>query len=118
MNMNNTDNMNHSLPLAIANELNRMEANLTHMPNDVRGYKQLCSCVKRMKDTLQAYGYEMVNLMGEPYTDGMMVMARFEIGELETPDDNTPRITGVTKPQVNYHGRVIQVAEVTVRQPI
>ena len=33
-----TDNISHDLPLAIADELNRMQVNLNHMPSDVRGY--------------------------------------------------------------------------------
>jgi len=116
--MNNEANaISHSLPLAIANELNRMEANLMHMPPDVRGYKQLCRSVERMKNTLQAYGYEVTSLLGEPYTDGMRVMARFVIDE-QMGSDDPPRITSVTIPQVSYQGRMIQVAEVTVSQPL
>ncbi|MBO7067905.1 MAG: hypothetical protein J6W52_04415 [Bacteroidaceae bacterium] len=115
--MNNTDNMNHNLPLAIANELNRMEANLIHMQPDVRGYKQLSQCVERMKTTLQAYGYEIVNMLGQSYTDGMRVMARFVIDEQMAPEE-APRITSVVRPQVNYQGQMIQVAEVTVSQPL
>ncbi len=112
-----TDTTSHSLPLAIVDELNRMEANLQHMPSDVRGYKQLCRSVERMKDTLQAYGYEVVSLLGRPYTDGMRVIARFVIDEQMVSDD-VPRITSVTKPQVSYQGQLIQVAEVTVSQPL
>ena len=116
--MNKETNANdHSLPLAIVDELNRMEANLQHMPSDVRGYKQLCRSVERMKDILKAYGYEVVSLLGRPYTDGMRVIARFVIDEQMASDD-VPRITSVTKPQVNYQGRLIQVAEVTVSQPL
>ena len=111
------EDVDHSLPLAIANELNRMEANLTHMSADVRGYKQLCRSVERMKDTLQAYGYEVVGLLGKPYTDGMRVMARFVIDE-QMDSADVPRITAVAKPQVSYQGRLIQVAEVTVSQPL
>ena len=56
----------HSLPLAIADELNRMEANLAHLQPEVRGIKQLRRSVERMKDVLQAFGYEMVSLQGLP----------------------------------------------------
>lgn len=112
-----TNNPDHRLPLAIADELNRMETNLTHMQADVRGYKQLCRGVERMKAVLQAYGYEMVTLLGQPYADGMKVMAQFVIDEQMAPDEPA-RITGVTKPQVNFQGHVIQVAQVTVSQPL
>lgn len=110
--MNMTD---HSLPLAIADELNRMEGNLQHMDSNVKGYKQLYSSVERMKRTLQAYGYEIVNLQGLPYTDGMTVIAHFVLDE-EMELDEPPRITNVVKPQVNYQGHIIQVPEVTVSQ--
>ena len=102
-----TDNISHDLPLAIADELNRMQVNLNHMPSDVRGYKQLCRCVERMETALQAYGSEV---------DGMKVMASFVIDE-QMPSDEVPRITNVSRPQVNYQVRMIQVAQVTVSQP-
>lgn len=112
-----TNKIEHNLPLAFADELNRMMVNLDHMPADVRGHKQLCRCVERMNSVLQAYGYEMVNLLGKTYTDGMKVMANFVIDENMSADD-APRITNVTKPQVNYQGKMIQVAQVTVSQPL
>ena len=112
-----TDNISHDLPLAIADELNRMTVNLSHMPADVRGYKQLCRCVERMETALQAYGYEVVHLLGQAYTDGMKVMANFVIDE-QMQSDEAPRITNVSRPQVNYQGRMIQVAQVTVSQPL
>lgn len=111
-----TDNISHDLPLAIADELNRMKVNLSHMPADVRGYKQLCRCVERMETALQAFGYEMVNHLGQEYADGMKVMANFVIDE-QMQSGEAPRITNVMRPQVNYQGRIIQVAQVTVSQP-
>lgn len=111
------NDIDHSLPLAIADELCRMETNLRHMQADVRGYKQLCRCVERMKATLQAHGYEMASLLGQPYDDGMRVMAHFVIDDQMAPDEPA-RITNVSKPQVNYQGRMIQVAQVTVSQPL
>lgn len=110
-------NNDHSLPLSIADELTRMEANLSHMPSDTRGYKQLCRSIERMKDILLAHGYTIVNHLGKPYLDGMRVLARFVIDEEMRPDE-PPLITGVTKPQVNYQNHIIQVAEVTVSQPL
>lgn len=112
-----TKNIDHSLPLAIADELSRMEANLNHMQADVRGHKQLCRCVDRMKTALQAHGYEVSTLLGQPYTDGMRVMAHFVIDEQMAPNE-PPRITSISKPQVYYLGRIIQVAQVTVSQPL
>ena len=47
----------------------------------------------------------------------MSVMARFVIDE-QMGSDDPPRITSVTIPQVSYQGRMIQVAEVTVSQPL
>lgn len=111
-----TEHIDHDLPLAIADELNRMKVNLHHIPADVRGYKQLCRCVERMETALQAFGYEVVNHLGQEYTDGMKVMANFVIDE-QMSSDEAPRITNVTRPQVNYQGRMIQVAQVTVSQP-
>ena len=87
------------------------------MSDAVRGYKQLCRCVERMKAAMQASGYEIVCLLGKPYTDGMLVIANFVIDDQMAHDD-LPIITRVAKPQVNFNGRMIQVAQVTVSQPL
>ena len=100
-----------STVLAIAGEIARMENNLYRMA-DVPGRKQVSKSLERMKVALQAEGYAVVPLLGNPYKEGMQMSAVF------VPDESLPSgssiITSVQKPQVNRNGKMIQAASVTV----
>ena len=100
-----------STVLAIAGEIARMENNLYRMA-DVPGRKQVSKSLERMKVALQAEGYAVVPLLGNPYKEGMQMSAVF------VPDESLPFgssiITSVQKPQVNRNGKMIQAASVTV----
>lgn len=104
----------HSLALKVADELVRIETNLSRMDANVRGYKQLAASLRRIKDNYIANGYEIVDMLGKPYYEGMKVIANF------VPDDSLKEgeqlITGVVKPQINYKGQMIQAAQITVSQ--
>lgn len=104
----------HSLALKIANEITRVETNLSRMDSSIKGYRQLQASVKRIKDNLLANGYEIVEMLGRPYNQGMMVEANFIPDE--TLKEGQQVITNVVKPQVNYKGIMIQAAQITVSQ--
>lgn len=106
----------HSLALKIADEITRIETNLSRMDASVRGYKQLMASVKRIKDNFMSNGYELVEMLGMPYNEGMRVNADFVIDE--DLEEGKRIITTVTKPQVNYNGEMIQKATITVSQNI
>ena len=69
-----------------------------------------------MKDNLLANGYELVEMLGKPYNDGMKVTANFV--EDEELEQGQQIITGIIKPQINYKGTMIQSAQITVSQNI
>ena len=96
--------------LALADELVRMQQNLA----TVHGFKQLQRSIQRMNTILLAAGYEVVEMIGRPYNDGMRVVASFTLDDSIPPGQQI--ITAVTQPQVNYQGQMIQVAIVTVSQ--
>lgn len=108
--------IDHSLALKVADEIVRIELNLSRMDSSVKGYKQLSKAVERIKNNFLANGYEIVDMLGKPYNEGMKVVANF------IPDDNLKEgeqiITGITKPQINYNGQMIQSAQITVSQNI
>jgi len=115
-NTTNSDNqeMDHSLALKVADEIVRIEKNLSRMDEGTKGLKQLAKAVERIKDNFAANGYEMVDLIGKPFDDGMKLTANF------IPDDNLKPneqvITRIIKPQINYKGQMIQSAQVEVSQ--
>lgn len=108
--------IDHSLALKVADEIVRIELNLSRMDSSVKGYKQLAKAVQRIKDNFQANGYEIVDMLGKPYNEGMRINANFVLDE--SLPMGTQKITSITKPQVNYNGEMIQKAQVTVSQNI
>lgn len=106
----------HGLALKVADEIVRIELNMSRMDANIKGYKQLSKAVQRIKDNFSANGYEIVDMLGKPYDEGMKIVANFTIDE-ELPK-GTQKITSITKPQVNYNGVMIQSAQVVVSQNI
>lgn len=111
-----TGEPDHSLVVKLADEIARIETNLSKMDKSVRGYKQLVQAKDRMINNVRANGYEIISLLGQDYNDGMQFPARF------VPDETLPEgkriITGMIKMQVNYNGKMIQPAEIVVSQNI
>ena len=108
--------IDHSLVVKLADEIARIETNLSKMDKSVRGYKQLVQAKDRMINNVKAYGYEIISLIGQEYNDGMQFETRF------VPDESLPEgsriITGMIKMQVNYEGKMIQPAQIVVSQNI
>ena len=106
----------HSLALKVADEIVRIELNMSRMDSSIKGYKQLSKAVERIKDNFNANCYEIVDMLGKPYNEGMKVIAEFVLNE--DLEEGQQIITGITKPQVNYNGIMIQAARITVSQNI
>lgn len=106
----------HSLALKVADEIVRIELNMSRMDPSIKGYKQLAKAVERIKDNFKANGYEIVDMLGKPYNEGMKVTANFVVDE--DLEEGKQIITGITKPQINYNGKMIQAAQITVSQNI
>lgn len=98
----------------LADRITFMEMTLYKMDSSVRGHKQLSKSIKQMKDNLLANGYELVDMLGREYHEGMKVTANFV--EDENLSEEKQIITGIIKPQINYHGKMIQSAQITVSQ--
>lgn len=114
--MGTMQKVDHSFALKVGNEIARIETNLSKMDKNVRGYSQLKDALRRIKDNFNAHGYEIVELLGLDYNDGMPFEAQF------VPDETLPEgkriISGITRLQINYNGEMIQSAKITVRQNI
>jgi hypothetical protein len=109
---NESENIDHSLILKVADEITRIQKNLSGMDPETKGLKQLEFAVDRIQDNFKENGYEMVELLNKPYDQGMKVSAKFK------PDSALKRgeqiITRIIKPQVNYNNAIIQEAQVEV----
>lgn len=107
----------HSLALKVADEIIRIETNLSKMDPSVKGYKQLSKAVERIRTNFMANGYEIVDMLGKPFSEGMK-LDNAEFVYDETLSQGEQKITGIKKPQVNYNGKMIQAAYIKVSQNI
>lgn len=111
-----TTEPDHSLIKTLADRITFMEMTLYKMDSSIRGHKQLSKSIIQMKDNLKVNGYELIDMLGKDYNDGMKVTATF------IEDENIPEgkqiISGIIKPQINYNGIMIQSAQITVSQNI
>lgn len=108
---------NHAFALKVADEIVRIENNIKKMDESMKqtpNIQRLIMAVKRLKDSFKSNGYEIIDLMGTDYNEGMQVKATFITDE--SLPLGTQLITGVNKLQVNYNGVMIQAADVTVSQ--
>ena len=103
----------HSLALKVASEINIIERNINLMDAGTKGLKQLTRSVEKLKDNLMANGYEIPQLLGKQFHEGMKVIVTSSI-----PDENLEKgseiITKILIPQVNYNGKMIQAAQIEV----
>jgi hypothetical protein len=106
----------HSLALKVADEIVRIQKNLSLMDETTKGKKQLIDAIERIRSNFDANGYEIIDMLNKPYYEGMKVKANFIPDEKIKPNEQI--ITRVIKPQVNYNGRMIQSAEIEVSQGI
>ena len=104
--------IDHSLALKVADEIVRIQKNTSRMDPNAKGLKQLVASVKRIQDNFSSNGYDIVEMLGQPYDEGMNASVNFIIDE--DLNDNEQIITKIIKPQVNYQGVMIQAAQIEV----
>lgn len=105
--------IDHSLALKVADEITLIERNISLMDPSVKGLKQLARSVVKLKDNLLANGYELPELLGKNFHQGMKVTVSSSIPD-ENLESGVEIITKVIKPQVNYKEIMIQTAQIEV----
>ena len=109
---NSNTEIDHSLALKVADEIIRIQKNLQQMDTNTKGLKQLSASVKRIQDNFASNGYELVEMLGKEYNEGMKVVANFIPNE--DIESGKQIITRIIKPQVNYKNQMIQSAQIEV----
>ena len=71
------DKADHSLALKVADEIIRIQKNLSRMDEKTKGLKQLNSSVKRIQDNFASNGYELVDMLGKEYNEGNESNSKF-----------------------------------------
>ena len=107
--------VDHTLALKVADEIIRMQTNMSLMDKDIKGLKKLKSAVKRIQDNFSSNGYELVEMLGKHYNEGMKVIV-----VSSKPDENLKSgeqiISRIIKPQINFNNKMIQSAQIVVSQ--
>ena len=103
----------HSLALKVADQITTIERAISLMDEKTKGLQRIKNSVTNLKDNLNANGYEIVEVMGKQFNQGMNIIVASSI-----PDENLKQgeqiITRIIKPQVNYNDKMIQAAQVEV----
>lgn len=110
-----TDKADHSLALKVADEIVRMQKNISRMDADIKGLKPLEKGIERIQANFAANGYEMVNLLNSEYDERMNIDV-INFVEDDTLESGKKIISKIIKPQVNFNGILIQRAQVEVSQ--
>ena len=112
-NIDDNSTIDHSIPLKVADEITRINAYANTLDPNSQDAKALKSSVKRLINTFKASQYEIIDLLGQKYDDGMKVSVISYI-----PDEKIQRgeevISRIIKPLVKYKGEQIQAAQVDV----
>lgn len=108
----NINGIDHSLALKVADEIIRIQKNLLQMDSGTKGLKQLSASVKRIQDNFASNGYELVEMLGKEYNEGMKLVANFIPSE--DLEKGKQVISRIIKPQVNFKNEMIQAAQIEV----
>lgn len=103
----------HSLALKVADQIVAIERSIGLMDEKTKGLQRIKNSITNLKDNLSANGYEMPELIGKAFNQGMKIIVASSI-----PDENLKKgeeiITRIVKPQVNFNDKMIQAAQVEV----
>ena len=66
----------------------------------------------RLEEEFNENGYEIIDLLGKTWNDGLTVDARFVPSDDLKPGEEI--ITKIIKPQINFKGVLIKAAEIEV----
>jgi len=108
------NDVDHTLPIKLGEEIHRMRKRLKTM-EESQGTKVLGARIESLEIKLNDSGYEIIDLLGRKYDDGM------ELGNAQfIPDDSLKAgdrvITRVIKPQISFNGEIICPADVDISQ--
>ena len=71
--INSNNEIDHSLALKVADEIVRMQKNISKMDNETKGLKPLVKGIERIQANFASNGYEMVNLLNKDYDERMNI---------------------------------------------
>ncbi|RLB71517.1 MAG: hypothetical protein DRH07_06405, partial [Deltaproteobacteria bacterium] len=104
--------IDHSLPLRVGAEILRLRQRIKKLPDGTKGTRSMFKSLERLEDEFNERGYELVEMLGKPFDDRLNAKARFIPSDDIGVDERI--ISKIIKPQINFNGVSIQVAEIEV----
>jgi uncharacterized membrane-anchored protein YhcB (DUF1043 family) len=103
----------HSLALKVADQLTSIERGINLIDEKTKGLQRIKNSLINLRDNLNANGYELPELIGKQFNQGMNIIVVNAISD-ENLKNGEEIITRIIKPQVNYKDKMIQAAQVEV----
>jgi len=101
----------HSLALIVADQIIAIERSVKLIDKNTKGLQRIKNSVTVLRDNLFAHGYEMPELIGKQYNQGMNIIIESTITD-EKLQSGEEIITRIIKPQVNFKDIMIQAAKI------
>lgn len=98
--------------LNIVNSLNSLKETLRQNPT--LATKEILEEIEQLENKLKELNIEIADLQGKKYNSGMKANAYLKQSDNENSETGEEIITSVTRPQVNYKGKMVQSAKITV----
>lgn len=112
-NIENGNNIDHSLALRVGEEIHRMRTRLDTMDSTTTGISALKSSLRRLEDEFNKQGYGIVELKDLPY-DNRMTVAVKNIIPVEGLKKGEQKIVKVIKPQIVFKGVSIYMGDIEI----
>lgn len=107
------ETIDHSIPIKIACEIFRMKTRINSMDENTKGISALKNAIERIENELKIKGYEIKDLTGSNYEEGMVI----KVLNVIEKDDIKPGariIARMITPQIFFNGLLIHPGEAEV----
>jgi len=105
--------VDHALPLKVADEITRINAYINTLDPNSQDAKALKSSMKKLTNTLKVANYDIVDLLGQQLNEGLKVLVLNIIPD-KTLKPGEEVISKIIKPLVKFKGEQIQAAQVDI----
>tara|TARA_Y100000766_G_C18902760_1_gene604234 strand:+ start:1095 stop:2123 length:1029 start_codon:yes stop_codon:yes gene_type:complete len=98
----------------VADEIITMENNIYHMDPDTRGLSKIVRAIKSLRNNFHVMGYQIPMLLDTEYKEGDVVEITNEKFD-ETVEQGKKIICRVSKPRIDFEGKMIQRPKVEIK---
>lgn len=101
----------------VADEIITMENNIYHMDPGTRGLSKIVRAIKNLRNNFHVMGYQIPMLLDTEYKEGDIIEITNEIFD-ENVEQGKKIICRVSKPRIDFEGKMIQRPKVEIKYNI